>query len=161
MRPAVFALNDKKGRIFAMQRRFSVLLADPNPFLCRKIADVLTHQARICCVWQATDLPQFEKIVRATVKSTKLPVTVKTRLGWDQESIVIEDVARMVADAGAKALTIHCRTRGPARNKSKADWSWLEKVKKVRRKKVKCECTKKNNNGKQPDSFPQFKNELN
>jgi tRNA-dihydrouridine synthase B len=76
------------------------------------------------------DLPLFEKIVTATVKGTKLPVTVKTRLGWDDQSIVILDVAKMVEAAGAKALTLHCRTRSQAHS-GFADWSWLEKVKKV------------------------------
>ena len=76
------------------------------------------------------DLPRFEKIVQATVKATKLPVTVKTRLGWDTSSIVIEDVARMVEQAGAKAIAIHCRTRSQAYT-GKADWQWLEKIKKV------------------------------
>lgn len=76
------------------------------------------------------DLPLFEKIVRATVKGTKLPVTVKTRLGWDDQSIVILDVAKMVEAAGAKALTLHCRTRSQAHS-GFADWSWLEKIKKV------------------------------
>ena len=76
------------------------------------------------------DLPLFEKIVKATVKGTRLPVTVKTRLGWDETSIVILDVAKMVEDAGAKALTLHCRTRSQGHN-GFADWSWLEKIKKV------------------------------
>ncbi len=76
------------------------------------------------------DLPRFEKIVRATVKSTKLPVTVKTRLGWDAESIVICDVAKMVEQTGAKGLTVHCRTRSQAHD-GNADWDWLSKIKKV------------------------------
>lgn len=76
------------------------------------------------------NLPLFEQIVKATVKATKLPVTVKTRLGWDEQSIVILDVARMVEDSGAKALTLHCRTRAQAHS-GLADWSWLEKIKKV------------------------------
>ena len=76
------------------------------------------------------DLPHFEKIVRSTVRGTKLPVTVKTRLGWDEKSIVILDVAKMVEQAGAAALTIHCRTRSQGHEGS-ADWTWLEKVKKV------------------------------
>lgn len=76
------------------------------------------------------DLPHFEKIVRSTVRGTKLPVTVKTRLGWDQKSIVILDVAKMVEQAGAQALTIHCRTRDQG-HEGFADWAWLEKVKKV------------------------------
>ena len=76
------------------------------------------------------DLPRFEKIVQSTVKATKLPVTVKTRLGWDTNSIVIEDVARMVEAAGAQAIAVHCRTRTQAHN-GKADWQWLEKIKKI------------------------------
>ena len=76
------------------------------------------------------DLPRFEKIVRSTVRGTSLPVTVKTRLGWDESSIVILDVAKMVEQAGAKALTVHCRTRSQGHANS-ADWTWLEKIKKV------------------------------
>ena len=76
------------------------------------------------------DLPHFEKIVKSVVKSTHLPVTVKTRLGWDQESIVILDAAKMVEQSGAQALTVHCRTRAQA-HRGFADWSWLEKIKKV------------------------------
>ena len=76
------------------------------------------------------DLPRLEKIVRSTVKATRLPVTVKTRLGWDANTIVIEDVARLVEQAGAKAIAIHCRTRSQAHT-GKADWHWLEKIKKT------------------------------
>ena len=76
------------------------------------------------------DLLHFERIVASTVKATKLPVTVKTRLGWDAKSIVILDVAKMVEQAGAKAITIHCRTRNQA-HRGEADWHWLEKIKKV------------------------------
>jgi len=76
------------------------------------------------------DLKQFENIVKTTVKATRLPVTVKTRLGWDDKSIVILDVAKMVEQAGAKALTIHCRTRCQG-YKGAADWGWLSKIKKA------------------------------
>ena len=47
------------------------------------------------------------------VNSTHLPVTVKTRLGWDVDTINIEEVALRLQDAGIKALTIHARTRSP------------------------------------------------
>jgi len=76
------------------------------------------------------DLPHFGKIVRSTVNATKLPVTVKTRLGWDEKSIVILDVAKMVEQAGAKALAVHCRTRCQG-HQGNADWQWLEKIKKA------------------------------
>lgn len=74
------------------------------------------------------DLPRMERIIKAAVRSTHLPVTVKTRLGWDQENIVILDVAKIVEQAGAKAITVHCRTRSQG-YKGRADWTWLEKIK--------------------------------
>jgi len=76
------------------------------------------------------DLPHMERLIKGIVKVVKLPVTVKTRLGWDQKKIVITEVAQMVEQAGAQALTIHCRTRVQG-YKGQADWSWIEKVKKV------------------------------
>ena len=76
------------------------------------------------------DLPKFEGIVRSVIRGTTLPVTVKTRLGWDQESIVIEDAARMLEQCGVQALALHCRTRDQA-HRGEAQWHWLEKVKKA------------------------------
>ena len=76
------------------------------------------------------DLPKFERIVRSVIRGTSLPVTVKTRLGWDQESIVIEDAARMLEQCGVHALALHCRTRDQA-HRGEAQWHWLEKVKKA------------------------------
>ncbi len=76
------------------------------------------------------DLAHFEAIVKSTVRATRLPVTVKTRLGWDDKTIVILDVARMLEQCGAAALTVHCRTRAQGHQGS-ADWQWLEKIKKV------------------------------
>lgn len=76
------------------------------------------------------DLGKFASVVRAVMRGTTLPVTVKTRLGWDAGSIVILDVARMVSDLGAQALTVHCRTRAQGYT-GRADWSWLPKIKAV------------------------------
>ena len=76
------------------------------------------------------DLPRFEKIVKSIVQAPPLTVTVKTRLGWDAKSIVILDAAKMVEQAGAKALTIHCRTRDQGHS-GNADWTWLEKIKRA------------------------------
>lgn len=75
------------------------------------------------------DLGKFERIVRSVMRGTSLPVTVKTRLGWDDSSIVITDVARMLEDVGVRMLTVHCRTRGQG-HKGEADWRWLERLKK-------------------------------
>jgi tRNA-dihydrouridine synthase B len=74
------------------------------------------------------DLPKMEGLVSRVVKSVTTPVTVKTRLGWDSESIKIVDVARMVENVGAKALTIHCRTRAQG-HKGEPDSSWIPLVK--------------------------------
>ncbi|EKD27610.1 MAG: hypothetical protein ACD_79C00655G0003 [uncultured bacterium] len=74
------------------------------------------------------DLEKFKSVISTAVKATKLPVTVKTRLGWDADNIVILKAAKIVEDCGAKALTVHCRTREQG-YKGLADWSWLEKIK--------------------------------
>ena len=76
------------------------------------------------------DPPYMQQLVEAVVKSTELPVTVKTRLGWDEKSIQILEVAKRMEDAGAVALTVHCRTR-KAGHTGEADWSWLPKIKEV------------------------------
>lgn len=73
------------------------------------------------------DLPRMEKIVQSVVRSVKIPVTVKTRLGWDQENIRIVEVAKMLEQCGIKALTIHCRTRSQG-HKGDPDFSWIPKV---------------------------------
>lgn len=74
------------------------------------------------------DLPRMEKIVRNVVQATNLPVTVKTRLGWDSENIRIVEVAHIAEQSGASGLTIHCRTRAQA-HKGEPDYSWIAKVK--------------------------------
>lgn len=76
------------------------------------------------------DLPLLEKILKTVVKATSLPVTIKTRLGWDHKNMVILDVAKMAEQAGIKAITVHGRTRVQA-YKGAADWSWFGKIKKV------------------------------
>jgi len=74
------------------------------------------------------DINKFENVVQSVMKGTRLPVTVKTRLGWDESTINIVEIARMLEQNGVKALTVHCRTREQA-YKGEADWSWLEKIK--------------------------------
>jgi tRNA-dihydrouridine synthase B len=74
------------------------------------------------------DIPKMIKMTEEIVKRCTLPVTVKTRLGWDHDSIHIVDIARRLQDVGIKALTIHGRTRQQM-YKGEADWSWIAKVK--------------------------------
>lgn len=74
------------------------------------------------------DIPRMVKLTEAIVKSTNLPVTVKTRLGWDDNSIYIEEVAERLQDVGIKGLSIHGRTRKQM-YKGEADWTKIGKVK--------------------------------
>src|SRR5436190_14629073 len=74
------------------------------------------------------DLPLMTRLTEAVVKSTSLPVTVKTRLGWDDEHRNIEEVAERLQDVGIKALAIHGRTRTQM-YKGEADWSLIGRVK--------------------------------
>lgn len=74
------------------------------------------------------DIELMVRLTSAVVKSTNLPVTVKTRLGWDEESKNIEEVAERLQDCGIKALSIHGRTRNQM-YKGNADWTLIAKVK--------------------------------
>lgn len=73
------------------------------------------------------NLPLMMEMTAAIVKAVKLPVTVKTRLGWDEESKNIIDIAERLQDTGIKALTIHGRTRAQL-YKGEADWTLIGAV---------------------------------
>ncbi len=74
------------------------------------------------------DVPKMIELTEAVIRSTRKPVTVKTRLGWDERSINIIEVAERLQDIGVQAITIHARTRKQM-YKGEADWSWIAKVK--------------------------------
>lgn len=74
------------------------------------------------------DVPLMVEMTRRIVESVRIPVTVKTRLGWDEESKNIEEIALRLQDVGIAALTIHGRTRAQLYNGS-ADWTLIGKVK--------------------------------
>jgi nifR3 family TIM-barrel protein len=74
------------------------------------------------------DVDLMVRLTKACVKATNLPVTVKTRLGWDENTKNIEEVAERLQDAGIKALCIHGRTRSQM-YKGEADWTLIAKVK--------------------------------
>jgi hypothetical protein len=78
------------------------------------------------------DIPKMISLTESVVKATSLPVTVKTRLGWDENSINIVEVAERLQDVGIKALSIHARTRKQM-YKGEADWSYIAKVKENQR----------------------------
>jgi tRNA-dihydrouridine synthase B len=74
------------------------------------------------------NIPKMVKMTEEIVKSTHLPVTVKTRLGWDESSKNILEVAERLQDIGIKALTVHGRTRVQM-YKGSADWTLIGKIK--------------------------------
>lgn len=74
------------------------------------------------------DVPLMLKITRAVVDAVDIPVTVKTRLGWDHDSKNIVDLAERLQDCGIRALTIHGRTRSQMYT-GEADWSYIGEVK--------------------------------
>ncbi|ASK30576.1 tRNA dihydrouridine synthase DusB [Chryseobacterium sp. T16E-39] len=74
------------------------------------------------------DIDLMVRLTKAVVSSTHLPVTVKTRLGWDSNSINIDEVAERLQETGIKALTIHARTRGQM-YKGEADWEHISRIK--------------------------------
>lgn len=74
------------------------------------------------------DVPKMVEITKSIVDAVKLPVTVKTRLGWDEDSKNIEEIAWRLQDIGIEALTIHGRTRNQM-YKGEADWTLIGNVK--------------------------------
>ena len=74
------------------------------------------------------DVDLMVRLTKAVVKSTHLPVTVKTRLGWDDDSINIDEVAERLQDVGIHALTVHARTRAQM-YKGHSDWTHIERIK--------------------------------
>ena len=74
------------------------------------------------------DIPKMIKMCEAVVRSVELPVTAKTRLGWDAETISIIDIAKQMEGVGIEALAIHGRTRAQ-QYKGAADWDWIAKTK--------------------------------
>lgn len=81
------------------------------------------------------NIPKMLEITKAVVDAVKLPVTVKTRLGWDAENKIIVDLAERLQDCGISAITIHGRTRSQMYT-GEADWTLIAKVKENPRIKI-------------------------
>lgn len=81
------------------------------------------------------DIPKMIAMAEAVVKSTRLPVTAKTRLGWDEKHLEIVSIAEMLQDAGISAISIHGRTRAQLYS-GKADWTLIGEVKNNPRMKI-------------------------
>ena len=81
------------------------------------------------------DIPKMLEITREVVKAVNLPVTVKTRLGWDHNQKIIVELAEQLQDCGIQAITVHGRTRSQMYT-GEADWSMIAKVKENPRLKI-------------------------
>lgn len=81
------------------------------------------------------NVPLMLEIARAVVGAVGVPVTAKTRLGWDHDSIIIEDLAEQLQDCGIQALTIHGRTRSQLYS-GEADWTLIGQVKRNPRMRI-------------------------
>jgi nifR3 family TIM-barrel protein len=78
------------------------------------------------------DLPKMERLTAAVLAEAARPVTVKTRLGWSDESIRILEVARMLEDVGVAALAVHARTRSQM-YRGDARWAWFPRIREALR----------------------------
>ncbi|EPR68388.1 tRNA dihydrouridine synthase B [Cyclobacterium qasimii M12-11B] len=76
------------------------------------------------------DIDKMVAMTAEIVKAVKIPVTVKTRLGWDENTIRINEVTERLQDVGIQAISIHARTRKQM-YKGEADWSYLAEIKKI------------------------------
>lgn len=74
------------------------------------------------------DPEYLQQMASEVVNAVGLPVTVKTRIGWDESTKHIVEIAKRLEDVGVKALTVHCRTRSQGHS-GIPDWSWIDKVK--------------------------------
>lgn len=74
------------------------------------------------------DIPKMMEIINSVAKNVSIPITVKTRLGWDNNSKIITTIAEQIQDNGAQAITIHGRTRAQMYT-GEADWTLIEEVK--------------------------------
>lgn len=81
------------------------------------------------------NIPKMLEITKAVVEAVNIPVTVKTRLGWDHDSKIIVDLAEQLQDCGIAALTVHGRTRSQMYT-GEADWSLIGDIKKNQRMRI-------------------------
>jgi tRNA-dihydrouridine synthase B len=70
----------------------------------------------------------MQSLIKKVIQAVKLPITVKTRIGWDNDSINILEIAKRLEEVGVAALTVHCRTRSQGHS-GQADWNWINKIK--------------------------------
>ena len=127
-RPAAVQIYGKDPAIMAEAARIAVDEAYPDildiNFGCpvKKVAGKGAGSGLL------RDVPKMLEITRAVREAVSIPVTVKTRLGWDMDHIIIEELAEQLQDSGAMAITIHGRTRSQMYT-GEADWEPIRRVK--------------------------------
>lgn len=144
--------STRKLDIFEYERPIGIQLFGSNIDSMRE-AGIIAHQANpdlidinygcpvknVACKGAGAalllDVPKMVKMTEAIVKITHLPVTVKTRLGWDDNTKNVEEVAERLQDIGIQALSIHGRTRSQL-YKGEADWTLIGKIKENPRIKI-------------------------
>jgi tRNA-dihydrouridine synthase B len=91
--------------------------------------DIVRRNAGAGMLRHPDTMVEIARICADICGSADIPLTIKTRLGWDFDSIIIEELTPRLEEAGIKALTLHCRTKSQAMG-GDADWSFIPKVKK-------------------------------
>lgn len=139
--------NLKKTRISEYEKRMSVQLAGYEPDTISQAAKIYEdHGAKIidinfgCPVKKVVngyagsalmkDEPIAFSILESVVKSVKIPVTLKMRMGWDNTNLNAPTIAKFAEEVGIKMITVHCRTRSQMYN-GKANWEFIQKIKDV------------------------------
>lgn len=135
------------------ERPVAIQIYGKDPAACRDAAQIVVERARPdvldlnfgCPVKRVAgkgsgagllqDVPRMLSIVRAVVEAVDVPVTCKTRLGWDASSLIIEDLAEQLQDEGIAALTIHGRTRAQMYT-GRADWTLIGAVRRNPRMRI-------------------------
>lgn len=117
------------GEMHAMRRSAEIVsMANPDLLDINYGCPVKKVVCKMAGAGILQNIPLMMQLTQNVINATSLPVTVKTRLGWDENSINIEQVAEQLQDIGVKALSIHARTRKQL-YKGTADWTWIGKVK--------------------------------
>ena len=114
--PAALVVGFAKGIV--------ILLGGDNPESASVLNTLLYYSGELI-----KDLPTMKKICEEVVKAVKIPVTAKTRIGWDFDSITVIETLKIFEDSGIRAMTLHPRTRNQ-KFKGLSDWNYIKEVKK-------------------------------
>ena len=134
-RPIAMQIYGREPETMAEAARIVADLAHPDVIDLNFGCPVKRVAAKGAGAGLLRDIPKMLKIARAVVNAVNIPVTAKTRLGWDEKSKIIVTLAEQLQDCGIKALTIHGRTRAQMYS-GQADWTLIGAVKANPRMKI-------------------------